>query len=160
MSHFEEALTRLKRGLGVKHDQEAADFLGLTKWALSARKTRGGAFPEDLLRQAVEQHPEVNVNIDWVLTGADQPVDRDLAVNIVQGQRGAHAPPLNMAFLVKVLERVEKIAADRGVELDASALGDIAGAVYNVTPVGSALNDALIHAMLQLRVSAAHEHPK
>jgi hypothetical protein len=151
VSAFDEALVRLKRRLGVKQDQEVADFLGMTKYAFSARKTRGGAFPEDLLRAAVARHPDVDFDVDWVLTGSIPVVDRSAAVERVKRGRGVYAPPLDTAYLLTILNRVQDLAMERGVQLDAAALGDIAGGVYNILPPGSPINDALIHAMLQLK---------
>lgn len=65
---FDEALLRLKRQVGTLEDQQVADLLGLKKAAFSARKSRG-SFPEKELRALAQQHPEMGIDVGYVLTG-------------------------------------------------------------------------------------------
>ena len=65
---FDQQLSRLKKVLEVREDQEAATALGMTKAAFSARKTRG-SFPEKELRALAQQHPELGIDVEYVLTG-------------------------------------------------------------------------------------------
>lgn len=65
---FDQQLSRLKKVLEVREDQEAATALGMTKAAFSARKTRG-SFPEKELRALAQQRPELGIDVEYVLTG-------------------------------------------------------------------------------------------
>ena len=71
---FTEQLVRLKHFLNVQEDQEAAEVLGLSKAALSARKTRG-SFPAKELRALAQQRPDLGIDVDYVLTGEPPPDD-------------------------------------------------------------------------------------
>lgn len=66
---FDQPLSRLKKALGVREDQEAALALGMSKAAFSARKTRG-SFPEKELRALAQRRPELGIDVEYVLTGA------------------------------------------------------------------------------------------
>jgi CI repressor-like protein len=66
---FRERLDRLKSALGVEEDQDAAEALGMSKQALSARKKRE-AFPAKELRALAQRRPELRLDVDYVLTGA------------------------------------------------------------------------------------------
>jgi hypothetical protein len=152
MNSFAEQLGRLKATLGVTEDQEVAAALGLSRAAFSERKRRG-SFPVDKLKLLASAKPEVGIDVDYVLSGAHTGGDRTAAVEEVRSRRGAFAPALDTPYLLKVLERVNELADERGMQLDAAALGAIAGGVYNILPVGAPLNDALIYAMLELHAS-------
>lgn len=65
---FDQQLSRLKKVLEVREDQEAATALGMTKAAFSARKTRG-SFPEKELRALAQRRPELGIDVEYVLTG-------------------------------------------------------------------------------------------
>lgn len=65
---FDQQLSRLKKALEVREDQEAATALGMTKAAFSARKTRG-SFPEKELRALAQQRPDLGLDVEYVLTG-------------------------------------------------------------------------------------------
>ena len=65
---FDQQLSRLKKVLEVREDQEAATALGMTKAAFSARKTRGSV-PEKELRALAQQRPELGIDVEYVLTG-------------------------------------------------------------------------------------------
>ncbi|OOF85855.1 hypothetical protein BKG93_04030 [Rodentibacter ratti] len=68
MENFTNILNRLKTVLSVSMDKEVAEFLGLTKSAFAERKRRG-VFPENALRLAELNHPELRLDIDYILTG-------------------------------------------------------------------------------------------
>ena len=65
---FYEKLNRLKEELGKTKDKEVAEALGIGEKAFNARKTRG-SFPEKELRALAQQHPDIALNVDYVLTG-------------------------------------------------------------------------------------------
>lgn len=66
---FQARLERLRTALDVREDQEVATVLGMTKAALSARKSRN-SFPEKELRALVQQRPDLDIDVEYVLTGA------------------------------------------------------------------------------------------
>lgn len=65
---FELALLRLKLALGVRNNFEVAQFIGMSAQAFSERRRRH-AFPEKDLRAAVQQRPDLAIDVDYVLTG-------------------------------------------------------------------------------------------
>lgn len=71
MNLFSECLNRLKPVLRVSKDQEVAAALGLSKTAFSERKKRG-SFPDRELRALARERPELNIDVDYVLTGVAQ----------------------------------------------------------------------------------------
>lgn len=68
MNFFEEATLRLKQQLRVIEDKQAAEALGMTGNAWTQRKRRG-AFPEKELRALAQQRPELDIDVEYVLTG-------------------------------------------------------------------------------------------
>jgi transcriptional regulator with XRE-family HTH domain len=68
---FSTQMARLKAALQIKEDQEVAELLGMSKAALSARKARD-SFPAEKLRALVQSSPELNIDVDYVLTGVAQ----------------------------------------------------------------------------------------
>lgn len=76
MRKFDEQLLRLKQVTGVTADQDVAALLGMTKAAFSDRKKRD-AFPEDKVRALATRHPELHLDIEFVLTGSSD-VQREL----------------------------------------------------------------------------------
>lgn len=68
---FDAQIGRLKGALQLKEDQEVAELLGMGKAAFSARKTRG-SFPADKLRALAQQRPDLNIDVDYVITGVAQ----------------------------------------------------------------------------------------
>jgi len=71
MNFFTECLNRLKPVLRVSKDQEVAALLGLSKTAFSERKKRG-SFPDRELRALARARPDLNIDVDYVLTGVAQ----------------------------------------------------------------------------------------
>jgi len=68
MNSFSDCLDRLKYTLRVSKDQEVAEALGLSKAAFSERKKRG-AFPEKNVRVLAQQRPDLEIDVEYVLTG-------------------------------------------------------------------------------------------
>jgi hypothetical protein len=75
---FADQLGRLKSSLGVEEDQAAAEALGMSKAALSARKSRA-SFPEKELRALAQRRPELGIDVPYVLTGRRAPVGNGYA---------------------------------------------------------------------------------
>lgn len=68
MDFFQEATLRLKQQLEVTQDKEVAHFLGLSPRAWAGRK-QSNAFPEIELRALAQQRPNLQIDVDYVLTG-------------------------------------------------------------------------------------------
>ncbi|MBP4133555.1 helix-turn-helix domain-containing protein [Gallibacterium anatis] len=68
MKTFTDILNRLKTELSVTMDKDIAEFLGMTKSAFAERKRRD-VFPEEALRLADLKHPDLKLNIEYILTG-------------------------------------------------------------------------------------------
>lgn len=66
--NFDRILLRLKEALGTPTDKETAELLGMSKSALAERKRRD-AFPEDKLLALKAKHPELGLDITYILTG-------------------------------------------------------------------------------------------
>lgn len=71
MKNFDAAVLRLKGQVGMTEDQAVASLLGLSKASFSDRKRRD-SFPEDKLRALAHQRPELNIDVDYVITGVAQ----------------------------------------------------------------------------------------
>jgi hypothetical protein len=65
---FDVAELRLKQQLGVKTAKDVANALGLGEKAFSARKRRG-AFPFTEVYALAAKHPELDLDVDYILTG-------------------------------------------------------------------------------------------
>lgn len=81
MNSFTNQLNRLKTELSFSMDKEVAEFLGLTKTAFAERKRRG-VFPEEALRLADLMHPELKLNVEYILTGK-----RDIVREFLEDER-------------------------------------------------------------------------
>ena len=68
MNLFNEVALRLKQQLQVTEDQQVAELLGLSKHAWMGRKKRE-SFPEKELYALAAKRPELNLDVDYVLTG-------------------------------------------------------------------------------------------
>ncbi len=68
MNFFEEASLRLKQQLKLTEDRQVAEAIGMTSNAWTMRKRRG-AFPEKELRAAAQQRPDLQIDVNYVLTG-------------------------------------------------------------------------------------------
>lgn len=74
--NFDQIMLRAKQALKVSTDKEVSELLGMSKTAMAERKRRG-AFPEDKLRLLAVEQPELNLDVDYILTGYDGLTDRD-----------------------------------------------------------------------------------
>jgi hypothetical protein len=86
MSFFEEATLRLKQQLGVSYDKQVAKALSLSESAWKKRKERG-IFPEKELWALAAQQPDLNLDVDYVLTGITREAHARLAANQAAGER-------------------------------------------------------------------------
>jgi|GEM_PF-4107414 len=73
MNSFEKTLLRLKAQLGIQTDKGIAEMLGLSQKAFISRKMRG-SFPEDKLLALIAKQPDLNIDVDYVLTGKPSPL--------------------------------------------------------------------------------------
>lgn len=80
--NFDHKMLRLKQCLGVTTDKEAAAAIGLSKSALAERKRRD-AFPEKNVRDAALAHPDLGIDVIYVLTGErdGQPETQDAFID-------------------------------------------------------------------------------
>lgn len=78
MNFFSDALSRLKYELRVSKDGEVAATLGMSKTAFAERKRRG-AFPEREVRDLAVQRPDLNIDVDYVLTGVSLDLGKTMA---------------------------------------------------------------------------------
>lgn len=81
MDFFEEASLRLKQQLRVTQDKQAAAALSMTDAAWKMRKKRG-EFPVDEVFALAAKQPELNLDPDWIVTGATYKTeidDKDIA---------------------------------------------------------------------------------
>lgn len=69
MNFFDEATLRLKQQLKVTENKQVAEALGMTGNAWTMRKRRG-AFPDVEVRALAQQRPELEIDVEYVLTGA------------------------------------------------------------------------------------------
>ncbi|HEL7676554.1 TPA: helix-turn-helix domain-containing protein [Stenotrophomonas maltophilia] len=91
MREFDQQLLRLKQALRVTEDREAANVLGMTKAAFSARKSRG-VFPRDKLFALAAERPELGVDPHFVLTGESAELQRRLKALKTATEVAAKAP--------------------------------------------------------------------
>lgn len=63
-----ERLQRLKEALRVSKDKELAEALGMGEKAFNARKARN-SFPVKELFAAASKHPDLKIDVPYVLTG-------------------------------------------------------------------------------------------
>ncbi|MDK4544751.1 helix-turn-helix domain-containing protein [Kingella kingae] len=80
---FVDFLYRIKQELDFKQDKDVAQFLGLDTKAFSARKTRN-SIPEKHLLAALAKQPELNVDVDYILTGKRKNVDKSTNIALVE----------------------------------------------------------------------------
>ena len=103
MDLFSDSLDRLKYSLRVSKDQEVAAALGMSKTAFSERKKRG-SFPDKELRALAQQRPELNLDVDYVLTGVAARPDllgvKQAAMAAAErvGSRGLAGPNVDVAL--------------------------------------------------------------
>ena len=83
MKNFTDIVNRLKTALSVSMDKDVAEYLNLTKSAFAERKRRG-VFPEDALRLLELRHPELKLDVDYILTGnSDTASEKEILEKII-----------------------------------------------------------------------------
>ena len=114
---FEHAALRLKETVNIQTDKELGALLGLDVSAFNKRKKRG-SFPEKELRAWAQQHPDLGIDVDYVLTGqsakqaaAQMLVNFGTRLREVRGERSLEE------FAALMQESAEKIAAIEAQEL-------------------------------------------
>lgn len=80
---FVDFLYRIKQELDLKQDKDVAQFLGLDIKAFSARKARN-SIPEKHLLAALAKQPELNVDVDYILTGKKKNVDKSTNTTFIE----------------------------------------------------------------------------
>lgn len=92
MKFFDEATLRLKQQLKVTESKQVAEALGMTGNAWTMRKRRG-AFPEVEVRALAQQRPELEIDVEYVLTGASlsegQRRSKEALISSVEKKAGA-----------------------------------------------------------------------
>ncbi|WP_170941723.1 LexA family transcriptional regulator [Cellvibrio mixtus] len=81
--NFDQIMLRAKQALKVSTDKEVSELLGMSKTAIAERKRRG-AFPEDKLRLLAVEQPELNLDVDYILTGQESLTESDRDLIAVQ----------------------------------------------------------------------------
>lgn len=71
MKNFIDVINRLKISLSVTTNREIAEYLGLTQSAFSERKKRN-SFPEKELKALANDRPDLNLDVDYILTGSSE----------------------------------------------------------------------------------------
>lgn len=75
MENFKKILLRLKNELSVETDNQIAEFLGLTPAAFRTRKNRN-SFPVHQLTEFVLSHPELDLDLDYILGNVKTPKEK------------------------------------------------------------------------------------
>ncbi|MBF0751504.1 MULTISPECIES: helix-turn-helix domain-containing protein [Pasteurellaceae] len=85
MKNFTDVVNRLKTELSVTMDKDVAEFLGMSKSAFAERKRRG-VFPEEALRLSELKHPDLKLDINYILFGVRDPnkVQHEELVNAIK----------------------------------------------------------------------------
>lgn len=68
MNFFEETTLRLKQQLKLVQDRDVAEMLGLTARAWAGRK-KNDSFPRDKLIVLAAQRRDLDIDVDYILTG-------------------------------------------------------------------------------------------
>lgn len=68
MNEFEHIALRLKQSTGAGSDRELAALLGMGEKTFGSRKMRG-KFPTELVYVLAAKRPDLNIDVDYVLTG-------------------------------------------------------------------------------------------
>ena len=136
MKSFENVLLRLKAQTGLQADKEIAELLGLKEQAFNARKRRD-AFPEDKLLALATRRPELNLDVDYVLTGNTENAIARAAATIgarIRQMRGATEAAdfaAAMGIAVDELQRIEQGERKPSAEL----LKHLMSSSLNVDPL-------------------------
>lgn len=136
MKSFGNVLLRLKAQTGLQADKEIAELLGISPTAFNDRKRRD-AFPEDKLLALATRRPELNLDVDYVLTGNTENAIARAAATIgarirqVRGETDAADFAAALGIAVDELQRIEQGAKKPSAEL----LKHLMSSSPNVDPV-------------------------
>lgn len=112
-------LERIKQELDLKKDKDVAEFLGLEPKAFSIRKKRD-SIPVDAVRAAAFEHPELNADWGYILTGR-----REKSVKMPSEKLSKEEQELLALFRkASDLGRAVILSAARGAEKKAEAAAD------------------------------------
>ena len=112
-------LERIKQELDFKNDKDVAEFLGLEPKAFSIRKKRD-SIPVDAVRAAAFEHPELNADWGYILTGR-----REKSVKMPSEKLSKEEQELLALFRQSSdLGRAVILSAARGAEKKAASSAD------------------------------------
>lgn len=112
-------LERIKQELDLKKDKDVAEFLGLEPKAFSIRKKRD-SIPVDAVRAAAFEHPELNADWGYILTGR-----REKSVKMPSEKLSKEEQELLALFRQSSdLGRAVILSAARGAEKKAASSAD------------------------------------
>ncbi len=86
MIFFEEATLRLKQQLKLVQDREVAPVLGMTPRAWAGRK-KNESFPANELYALAAKRPDLQLDVDYILTGAPSTVRSALHQTAIERQQ-------------------------------------------------------------------------
>lgn len=75
MKKFVDITNRLKTVLSVSMDKEIAELLGISKYSFAERKKRN-SFPVHQLTEFVLSHPELDLDLDYILGNVKTPKEK------------------------------------------------------------------------------------
>ncbi|NBI42038.1 hypothetical protein GVX76_00735 [[Haemophilus] felis] len=75
MKNFIDITNRLKTELSISMDKEIAELLGMSKFSFAERKKRD-SFPVHQLTEFVLNHPELSLDLDYILGNVKAPKDK------------------------------------------------------------------------------------
>lgn len=87
MKNFIDISNRLKTVLSVTMDKELAELLGISKYSFAERKKRN-SFPEKELKALANDRPDLNLDVDYILTGyseAKETVENNFWDTVMKG---------------------------------------------------------------------------
>lgn len=75
MKNFIDITNRLKTELSISLDKEIAELLGMSKFSFAERKKRD-SFPVHQLTEFVLTHPELDLDLDYILGNIKTPKEK------------------------------------------------------------------------------------
>lgn len=97
MKNFLDIANRLKAALSIPTNKELANILGLSETAFSERKKRN-SFPVKELEALAGKRPDLNLDIDYILTGSSEGFDREYSRFMRENQRRVRNTEIPTAF--------------------------------------------------------------
>lgn len=89
MTEFERRLIRIKEVLGVATDKDVASAIGMAVGTFSARKRRD-SFPTKDLYVLAANRPDLEIDVNYVLTGIAREVSADLLIDQIDQAIAVH----------------------------------------------------------------------